>query len=153
MDGIMQSDATVFVLAASNFPFDLDPALLRRLEKRILVPFPDVESREAMFRQFLTPDLAMTDFDFPSLAQRTEGYSGSDIRLVCKESAMQPLRRLMDQLKAEFSDDYLDQVQPEDVSLERITQANVTLALEWTSASDASDTGKYEQWQEKLGVV
>jgi katanin p60 ATPase-containing subunit A1 len=153
MDGLVQSDVTVFVLAASNFPFDLDPALLRRLEKRILVPLPDAESREAMFRQFLTPDLAVADLDFPGLAQRTDGYSGSDIRLVCKEAAMQPLRRLMDQLKAEYREDYLDQVRPEDVTLERITQDDVAVALERTSASDAYDTAKYEEWQRKFGVV
>ena len=46
MDGLVQSDAQVFVLAASNFPFDLDPALLRRLEKRILVPLPEEDERE-----------------------------------------------------------------------------------------------------------
>jgi katanin p60 ATPase-containing subunit A1 len=153
MDGLVQSDATVFVLAASNFPFDLDPALLRRLEKRILVPLPDDESRESMFRMFLTPDLAVPDIDFAGLAQRTQGYSGSDIRLVCKEAAMQPLRKLMDRLKAEYGDDYLDQVRPDEVSLELITQEDVAVALERTSASDAYDTAKYDEWQRKFGVV
>jgi hypothetical protein len=51
----------------------------------------------------------------------------------------------MDQLKVEFGDDYLDQVSPEDVSLERITQGDVEVALERTSASDAYDSSKYEE--------
>jgi katanin p60 ATPase-containing subunit A1 len=94
MDGLIQSDALVFVLAASNFPFDLDPALLRRLEKRILVPLPETEAREGLFRQFLTSDIS-EPLRFDDLARKTGGHSGSDIRLICKEAAMEPLRRLM----------------------------------------------------------
>jgi katanin p60 ATPase-containing subunit A1 len=153
MDGLVQSDALVFVLAASNFPFDLDPALLRRLEKRILVPLPDEESRESMFRQFLTPDLAVGDLDFAELAKKTNGYSGSDVRLVCKEAAMQPLRKLMARLQEEYGESYLDEVLADEVKLDLITRDDVMVALERTSASDAYDTSKYEQWQNKFGVT
>jgi katanin p60 ATPase-containing subunit A1 len=123
------------------------------LEKRVLVPLPDEESRESMFRAFLTDDLAVSDLDFRDLAHRTQGYSGSDIRLVCKEAAMQPLRKLMDRLKEEYGDGYLDQVDPSEVKLELITKEDVAVALERTSASDAYDTAKYEEWQRKFGVV
>ncbi|OHT17596.1 ATPase, AAA family protein [Tritrichomonas foetus] len=153
MDGLVQSDALVFVLAASNFPFDLDPALLRRLEKRILVPLPEEESRKAMFESFLTPDIAAPGLDYSEFAKRTEGYSGSDVRLVCKEAAMQPLRRLMNNLQEEYGDSYLDEVLPTEVKLDLITREDVLVALDRTSASDAYDTKKYEQWQNKFGVV
>jgi katanin p60 ATPase-containing subunit A1 len=43
----------VFLLAASNLPWELDMALLRRLEKRILVPLPTIEAREAMVLHYL----------------------------------------------------------------------------------------------------
>lgn len=153
MDGLVQTDALVFVLAASNFPFDLDPALLRRLEKRILVPLPDIESRESMFKSFLTPDIAEPDLDFHDFASKTENYSGSDIKLVCKEAAMEPLRRLMAHLQDEYGEAYLDEVLPEEVTLGLITKEDVMTALERTSASDTYDTSKYEQWQNKFGVV
>ena len=153
MDGLVQSDALVFVLAASNFPFDLDPALLRRLEKRILVPLPEEESRKNMFKSFLTPDIAEPGLDYGEFAKKTEGYSGSDIRLVCKEAAMQPLRRLMNHLQEEYGESYLDEVLPSEVKLDLISREDVLLALERTSASDAYDTKKYEQWQNKFGVV
>jgi katanin p60 ATPase-containing subunit A1 len=76
-------------------------ALLRRLEKRILVPLPEHEAREAMVRHHLPPGpegsgkRAADDIDFNMVAEMLEGYSGSDIRLVCKEAAMKPLRRIM----------------------------------------------------------
>ncbi|RWV80088.1 hypothetical protein GW17_00058689 [Ensete ventricosum] len=57
--------------------------------------FSQPEARHAMFEELLpsAPGEASIPYDF--LIERTEGYSGSDIRLVCKEAAMQPLRRLM----------------------------------------------------------
>ena len=66
---------------------------------------------------------------------------------------MQPLRRLMNNLQKEYGDDYLDEVLPSEIKLDLITKEDVLVALERTSASDAYDTAKYEQWQNKFGVV
>ena len=153
MDGLVQSDALVFVLAASNFPFDLDPALLRRLEKRILVPLPELEAREQMFRKFLTPDIAASDIDFKGFAEKTEGYSGSDIHLLCKEAAMEPLRRLMSELQEKYGESYLDETITEEMKLDLISQVDVETALKRTSASATYDMSMYEKWQNKFGVV
>lgn len=152
MDGLVKSDALVFVLAASNFPFDLDPALLRRLEKRIFVPLPEYEARIDMFKMLLSPDIAEDDLEFESFAQRTEKYSGSDISLVCKEAAMEPLRRLMDDLKEKYGDKYLDDAKQGDVILELITNNDVNLALSRVKSSAMVDMSKYEKWQEQFGV-
>ncbi|OHT13176.1 Katanin p60 ATPase-containing subunit A-like 2 [Tritrichomonas foetus] len=153
MDGLIQTDAQVFVLAASNFPFDLDPALLRRLEKRILVPLPEEEDRAEMFRTMLTPDIADSDLPFEDFAKRTKGYSGSDIHLVCKEAAMEPLRRLMNELQEEYGDAYLDIVHEDQLELGMITEEDVNTALSRTKASEAYNPKVYEDWQEKYGVV
>ena len=152
MDGLAQSDALVFVLAASNFPFDLDPALLRRLEKRILVPLPEEEAREEMFRSLLTPDIADPDIDFSSFAKRTEKYSGSDIKLVCKEAAMEPLRRLMASLQEKYGDQYLDIATDEDVVLDPVTTEDLEVALSRTKPSLMYDMKKYQDWQDQFGV-
>jgi SpoVK/Ycf46/Vps4 family AAA+-type ATPase len=100
MDGLSQSDEMVFVLAATNLPWELDTAMLRRLEKRILVPLPGGEARLRMLQHLLPPE-KYTGLDFEETVEKTAGYSGSDVRLVCKEAAMRPLRRLMSALDEE----------------------------------------------------
>eukprot|EP00444_Apocalathium_aciculiferum_P044733 CAMPEP_0183536296 /NCGR_PEP_ID=MMETSP0371-20130417/28144_1 /TAXON_ID=268820 /ORGANISM="Peridinium aciculiferum, Strain PAER-2" /LENGTH=192 /DNA_ID=CAMNT_0025736885 /DNA_START=118 /DNA_END=692 /DNA_ORIENTATION=- len=95
MDGLLRdTQDQVFLLAASNLPWDLDSAMLRRLEKRVLVNLPSPQAREAMFRASL-PEGFAEKLDYKRLAGLTEEWSGSDIRLLCKEAAMHPLRRLM----------------------------------------------------------
>ncbi|PNJ01804.1 KATNAL2 isoform 4, partial [Pongo abelii] len=101
MDGLARSEDLVFVLAASNLPWELDCAMLRRLEKRILVDLPSREARQAMIYHWLPPvskSRALelrTELEYSVLSQ-TEGYSGSDIKLVCREAAMRPVRKIFD---------------------------------------------------------
>lgn len=71
------------------------------LFEQILVPLPEPEARRAMFEELLPPVTEEADLPYDLLVEHTEGYSGSDIRLVCKEAAMQPLRRLMVMLEDE----------------------------------------------------
>ncbi|XP_060975031.1 uncharacterized protein LOC115697898 isoform X1 [Cannabis sativa] len=99
MDGLTRTDELVFVLAATNLPWELDAAMLRRLEKRILVPLPEPEARRAMVEELLPSKPSEENLPYDTLVEKTEGFSGSDIRLLCKEAAMQPLRRLMAQLE------------------------------------------------------
>ncbi|KAL8511829.1 hypothetical protein ACS0TY_018314 [Phlomoides rotata] len=98
MDGLTKTDELVFVLAATNLPWELDAAMLRRLEKRILVPLPEPEARRGMFEELL-PSNSGEELPYDLLVDRSAGFSGSDIRLLCKEAAMQPLRRLMTHLE------------------------------------------------------
>ncbi|CAE7506636.1 KATNAL2, partial [Symbiodinium microadriaticum] len=91
MDGLRGGKASeqVFVMAASNLPWDLDVAVLRRLEKRVMVPLPGVEAREAMLRKHLA-DRVADEVNFTEIAQATEGYSGADLELLSREAAMKP---------------------------------------------------------------
>eukprot|EP00501_MAST-03F_sp_TOSAG23-6_P000353 GSMAST32.ASY1.ANO1.360.1 assembled CDS len=88
MDGLVSESESnhVMVLATTNTPWDLDGALLRRLEKRIYIPLPDVKTRKEMID---------ADLSVAKLANQTEGLSGSDIRVVCREASMMPMRRLI----------------------------------------------------------
>lgn len=69
------------------------------LVNKILVPLPEPEARRAMFEELLPSVPGEEKLPYDLMVERTEGYSGSDIRLLCKEAAMQPLRRLMAHLE------------------------------------------------------
>ena len=88
-------------------------------------------------------------------AQQTEGYSGSDLRLVCKEAAMRPVRRLVVQLEdmesknggAAVPDDRVDDLLDE----HRITDADFKAALKCTNPSAKLFADKYRDWNANFG--
>lgn len=88
MDGISsdadESRKVVMVLAATNFPWDIDEALRRRLEKRIYIPLPNREGREALLRISLREVKLEPGVDLHSIADMLDGYSGADITNVCR---------------------------------------------------------------------
>jgi len=95
MDGFGDSSDGVVVLAATNCPWDIDTAMKRRLEKRILIPLPDVNARLVMFKLNLgKEDHILTDNDFRHLAHITEGFSGSDLKTVSKDALNSPVRKM-----------------------------------------------------------
>ena len=68
---LKSSNERVFLLAASNLPWELDMALLRRLEKRILVPLPSVEAREQMVKS-LIPASMSSNLEYNDFATKLE---------------------------------------------------------------------------------
>ena len=79
----------VFVVATSNRPDMIDPAVLRtgRIDRQIFVPLPDQEARRKMFKLHLN-GRPCDNIDAEKLASMTDGYSASDIAYICNESAM-----------------------------------------------------------------
>eukprot|EP00768_Dysnectes_brevis_P005799 gnl/Dysnectes_brevis/4343_a5788_1341.p1 GENE.gnl/Dysnectes_brevis/4343_a5788_1341~~gnl/Dysnectes_brevis/4343_a5788_1341.p1 ORF type:complete len:176 (+),score=19.86 gnl/Dysnectes_brevis/4343_a5788_1341:118-645(+) len=100
MDGLVASDSLVFVLCATNLPWELDFALLRRLEKRIYVPPPSLADRANLIHRALEgrmgPDL--THEVVARVAGGADGFSGSDLTILAKEAAMLPVRRFIGML-------------------------------------------------------
>lgn len=93
MNGVGKDMDGVLILAATNIPWALDPAIRRRFEKRIYISLPDEGARAKMFHLNLgdTPTTLIRE-DFKELAARTDGYSGSDIAIVVREAMMEPIR-------------------------------------------------------------
>jgi vacuolar protein-sorting-associated protein 4 len=93
MNGVGKDVEGVLVLAATNIPWQLDPAVRRRFEKRIYIALPDAASRARMFQIHLgnTPH-QLQPKDFKKLGDLTEGYSGSDISTLVRDAIMQPVR-------------------------------------------------------------
>ncbi|XP_071964701.1 katanin p60 ATPase-containing subunit A-like 2 [Antedon mediterranea] len=156
MDGLAKSDDLVFLLAASNLPWELDHAMLRRLEKRILVDLPTTEAREKMIEfhlpLVLNPDCALsikTNLDYKQLATKTEGYSGSDLKLVCKEAAMRPVRKIFDILEsAEIEDEAIPEF-----TIDPIATEDVEAVLKHTKPSARMLQKKYMEWQKEYESV
>jgi SpoVK/Ycf46/Vps4 family AAA+-type ATPase len=87
-DGITSSKTkNGFMMLATNRPYDLDEAVLRRLPRRILIDLPTVEDREAILKIYLRDELLGPDVDIKSLAVSTSNYSGSDIKDLCVSAA------------------------------------------------------------------
>lgn len=97
MQGLKQDNSLdgVLVLAATNLPWDLDTAVLRRFQKRIMVPLPNVQARLKLIQHALHDMVhALTEQDVQLLAEQMQGYSGSDIEHVMQEAIMQPIRNI-----------------------------------------------------------
>jgi len=92
LDDVTGANAGVFVLAATNHPWDVDSALRRpgRLDRTLLVLPPDEQAREAVFRYHLQ-HRPVAGIELAALAARTDGYSAADIAHVCESAAEQAL--------------------------------------------------------------
>ncbi len=99
MDGF-EPNSGVIVLAATNRPDVLDPALLRpgRFDRRIVVDSPDARGREEILKIHLKNKPIGPDVDMRELAQRTPGFSGADLRNVANESALLTARKGLDRV-------------------------------------------------------
>ena len=92
LDGVQQSNEGVFVLAATNHPWDVDSALRRpgRLDRMLLVLPPDPPARQAILRYHLR-DRPVAGVNIRDLAKRTEDYSGADLAHLCETAAERAL--------------------------------------------------------------
>jgi SpoVK/Ycf46/Vps4 family AAA+-type ATPase len=90
MDGIMDKGKAlhVYVIGATNKPWDLDWAFIRRFQKRILVPLADHATRLNMLKHYTATLQVGSDVDLHELARLSEGFSGSDIRDVCQSAQL-----------------------------------------------------------------
>lgn len=88
LDGVGSDNEGVFVLAATNHPWDVDPALRRpgRLDRTLLVLPPDREAREAILRTHLR-DRPVERIDTRRLAKSTDGFSGADLAHLCESAS------------------------------------------------------------------
>ncbi|MDI9616319.1 MAG: CDC48 family AAA ATPase [Methanothrix sp.] len=93
LDGLVELKDVV-VLAATNRPDLIDPSLLRpgRFDRMIYIPMPDLAARKKIFEIYMRRMPVADDVDIDDLAARTEGYTGADIEMICREAGMLALR-------------------------------------------------------------
>ncbi|HLK98162.1 MAG TPA: ATP-dependent zinc metalloprotease FtsH, partial [Hymenobacter sp.] len=111
MDGFA-TDSGIIILAATNRPDVLDPALQRpgRFDRQISIDKPDVVGREAIFKVHLKPIKLSTDVDPKQLAAQTPGFAGAEIANVCNEAALIAARSDKESVDMKDFQDAMDRV-------------------------------------------
>lgn len=94
-DGLTSGSDRILVLGATNRPGDIDPAILRRMPKRFAVALPDAEQRFKILSLMLKDTKLDSHISLRVLASQTTGFSGSDLRELCRNAAMVPVRECM----------------------------------------------------------
>ncbi|KAI3501358.1 hypothetical protein L1887_29224 [Cichorium endivia] len=165
-DGLLTKPGErILVLAATNRPFDLDEAIIRRFERRIMVGLPSVENREKILKTLLGKEKIDEGLNFSELATITEGYTGSDLKNLCTTAAYRPVRELIQQerlkdiekkLRAEMGE---GPQSPEEITEKVITirplkmedfrEAKNQVAASF--ASEGSIMSELKQWNEQYG--
>jgi SpoVK/Ycf46/Vps4 family AAA+-type ATPase len=85
----------VLVIGATNRPHELDDAARRRFVKRLYIPLPAVSDREILLRRLLTKNQnSLTDKDLAKLSKDTDGFSGADLKALCTDASLGPIRQL-----------------------------------------------------------
>jgi cell division protease FtsH len=99
MDGFLRNDLTI-VLAATNRPDVLDPALLRpgRFDRRVIIDRPELQARRAILEVHLRDKPTSPDVDLNQLAGNTPGFSGADLSNLVNEAALNATRRGADSI-------------------------------------------------------
>lgn len=143
------NDMSAFIMVATNRPFDLDDAVLRRLPRRLLVDLPVEQDREAILKIHLKNEQLEPSVDLADLARRTPFYSGSDLKNVCVAAALTCVREEFEQ-KSQHTGDTPYQY-PERRTL---TKAHFERAMEEISASISEDMASLDEirkFDEKFG--
>jgi vacuolar protein-sorting-associated protein 4 len=95
MDGVGKDSKGVLILGATNIPWQLDAAIRRRFQRRVHISLPDMPARMRMFEISVgDTKCELTQADYKTLAQLSEGYSGSDIAIAVQDALMQPVRKI-----------------------------------------------------------
>lgn len=94
-DGVGSSKTRILVIGATNRPYDIDEAALRRLSKRIYIGLPDSDARKGLINKLLKEvPHKISQNELNEIVRMTEGYSSSDLNALCKEAAMEPVREI-----------------------------------------------------------
>ncbi|KAK6461233.1 P-loop containing nucleoside triphosphate hydrolase protein [Scheffersomyces coipomensis] len=135
-------DNRVLILGATNLPWAIDEAARRRFARRQYIPLPDGEIRINQIKRLLKyQNNTITDDDFLELIELTEGFSGSDITSLAKDSAMGPLRELGEKLLLTPTD-----------QIRSINIEDFKNSLKYIRPSVSKEGLKqYEDWSDKFG--
>jgi SpoVK/Ycf46/Vps4 family AAA+-type ATPase len=147
-DGLRSKEnQRILILGATNRPFDLDDAVIRRLPRRILVDMPDAKNRMKILKILLAKENLESDFRFDELANATEGYSGSDLKNLCIAAAYRPVHELLEQENK--GDTGSTKTSLRALKLDDFVQAKAKVSS--SVAFDATSMKELRKWNEQYG--
>jgi fidgetin-like protein 1 len=142
MDGAATNpDDRILLIGATNRPQELDEAMRRRLAKRMYIPLPNSSGRKQILQNLMqsVPN-SITDLELDTIVEKSKGFSGSDMKNLCTEASMFPLRSILDISSLE-----VDQIPP--VRLDHFLSA-----FESTRSSvSTQDISQLLQWNQSFG--
>lgn len=111
MDGFDPQEG-IILIAATNRPDTLDPALLRpgRFDRHVVIDRPDIRGREAILKVHVRNIKISTDVSLESLARQTPGFSGADLANLCNEAALLAARRNKDEVAKDEMEEAIERV-------------------------------------------
>lgn len=123
-DGLStDGDCTVVVMGATNRPKDVDRAILRRMPATFHIGMPDARQRKSILTAILRVEAVAEDIDYNRLADLTEGFSGSDLRELCRTGSVYRVRDMVRAASASREDEGEEQTQLRPIAMEDLIQA------------------------------
>lgn len=128
----------ILIVGATNRPQELDEAARRRLVRRLYIPLPDLNARVQILNNLLkSEDTNITAEQIERVGELTKGFSGADMKTLCSEASMGPIRIL--------SESQMNQVEVDEVRA--IAYTDFEAALECVRASvSQNDLQQYIDW-------
>ncbi|CAI5651078.1 unnamed protein product [Oreochromis niloticus] len=145
-DGLDTSSTTqVMVMGATNRPQDVDPAILRRMPTTFHIGLPNTRQREEILRLILAGENLSNAINLKEIAEKTEGYSGSDLRELCRDAAMYRVRdyvrkEQMRQIAQQLQDCQEEERPVDEERLRPVTQLDLLFGLDKMKESKKATT-------------
>lgn len=120
----------------------------RRLEKRIYIPLPDFEARKELIKLLLKNIPVSDDVNIEELVSLSEGFSGSDLQIACRDASMMPMRRLLNVLDPQTMADMKKSGQ---LLVPKVTRTDFFSAFQNTRPSVSFDSLlRYSSWEQEF---
>ncbi|GLJ18064.1 hypothetical protein SUGI_0318690 [Cryptomeria japonica] len=158
-DGLRtKENERVLILAATNRPFDLDEAVIRRMPRRLLVNLPDAPNRAKIMKAILRKEKMAQDVDLDAIAKMTEGYSGCDLKDLCVAAAYRPIQEILEKEKQEKALAIAERrplpLVSGSVEIRPLNMSDMEHACQQVRASVSPDSAYMQrllQWEEQYG--
>lgn len=140
LDGLDSGSSNIFVLANTNLPWEIDPAFLRRFERKILIDLPEPKDRIGIILGFIPTAKNWCHSKLTELSQISDGFTGDELRIACKETSMMEVRRavLNKNTKTKNSTPKIE---------------DLFFAIKQINSSSKQIIEKHREWNKKFGNI